>query len=192
MRASGRWTGGPGLRVGLEHGHTWLAAIVPCATPLLVLLKLEHSSFSGGLLGIRGYSFGLEAELINNHLLVDFTQESSLPSAYNTMGSVMYDYIVVGGGLSGCVVASRLSQYDKDASILLIEAGPDTRSRTEMLKMEAINLGGPFDWQYKTEPVASLSGRSVVYNSGKGLGGGTLINSGKPPCTPLMAEYARG
>jgi choline dehydrogenase len=99
------------------------------------------------------------------------------------MGNITYDYIVVGGGLSGCVVASRLSQYEKDAKILLIEAGPDARDRTDMLRMEAINLGGPLDWMYQTAPIRGISNRTLVYNSGKGLGGGTLINSGKlfPP-----------
>ncbi|KAG6359806.1 hypothetical protein INS49_010859 [Diaporthe citri] len=89
-----------------------------------------------------------------------------------------YDYIIVGGGLSGCVLASRLREYKPGSKILLIEAGQDTRSRTDILRADILNLGGELDWMYPTEPQASLGGRSIVYNAGKGLGGGTLINSG--------------
>lgn len=94
------------------------------------------------------------------------------------MTSENYDYIIVGGGLAGSVVASRLRQYNGDTKILLIEAGPDTRSRTDILEMQALNLGGDLDWMYQTEPMPGIFGRSIVYNQGKGLGGGTAINSG--------------
>lgn len=95
------------------------------------------------------------------------------------MASSTYDYIIVGGGLSGCVLASRLREYKPGSRILLIEAGQDTRSRTDILRPDILNLGGELDWMYPTEPQASLGGRSIVYNAGKGLGGGTLINSGE-------------
>lgn len=89
-----------------------------------------------------------------------------------------YDYIIAGGGLSGCVVASRLREYKPDASILLIEAGEDTRSREDILRPDVLNLGTNLDWTFQTEPAPGFGGRGVVYNAGKGLGGGTLINSG--------------
>lgn len=95
------------------------------------------------------------------------------------MASSTYDYIIVGGGLSGCVLASRLREYKPGSRILLIEAGQDTRSRTDILRPDILNLGGELDWMYPTAPQASLGGRSIVYNAGKGLGGGTLINSGE-------------
>ncbi|KAI0012700.1 hypothetical protein F4779DRAFT_567631 [Xylariaceae sp. FL0662B] len=94
------------------------------------------------------------------------------------MGSVTYDYVIVGGGLTGCVLASRLRQYSKESKILIIEAGPDTRERTDILQMQALNLGGSLDWQYQSEPTPSLFNRTVVFNQGKALGGGTCINSG--------------
>lgn len=89
-----------------------------------------------------------------------------------------YDYIIAGGGLAGCVVAARLKEYKPEATILLIEAGQDTRARTDILRPEVLNLGGELDWMFPTEPSPGLDGRSIVYNAGKGLGGGTLINSG--------------
>lgn len=89
-----------------------------------------------------------------------------------------YDYIIAGGGLSGCVVAARLKEYKPEAKILLIEAGEDTRARTDILRPEVLNLGTDLDWKFNTEPAPGIGGRSITYNAGKGLGGGTLINSG--------------
>ncbi|KAI6765830.1 hypothetical protein HG530_006900 [Fusarium avenaceum] len=94
------------------------------------------------------------------------------------MGSATYDYIIVGGGLSGCVLSSRIQQYDNTAKILLLEAGEDTRERPDVHNMQVMNLGGDLDWQYQSEPVAALSGRRITLNSGKGLGGSSSINSG--------------
>ncbi|KAM0304659.1 hypothetical protein ACHAPM_002764 [Fusarium culmorum] len=90
----------------------------------------------------------------------------------------MHDYIIVGGGLSGCVLASRIREYDEHSTILLIEAGKDTRGRPDVQNMQVLNLGGELDWQYESEPVAGLAGRRVTLNAGKGLGGGSAINSG--------------
>lgn len=104
------------------------------------------------------------------------------------MDSASYDFIIVGGGLAGCVVASRVKQYNNAANILLLEAGPDTRSRTDILEMQALNLGGPLDWQYQSEPVPALANRNIVYNQGKGLGGGTIINSGRPGSSPMTCS----
>lgn len=91
----------------------------------------------------------------------------------------MYDYIIVGGGLAGCVLASRIREYDEIATVLLIEAGKDTRERPEVREMQVLNLGGELDWKYESEPVATLGGRRITLNAGKGLGGGSTINSGK-------------
>lgn len=90
----------------------------------------------------------------------------------------IYDFIVAGGGLSGCVVASRLKEYKPKAKILLVEAGEDTRARSDILRPEVLNLGTDLDWTFPTEPAPGIGDRALVYNAGKGLGGGTLINSG--------------
>lgn len=90
-----------------------------------------------------------------------------------------YDYVIVGGGLAGCVLASRLRQYSPaGTSILLIEAGQDTRTRTDVLEPQTLNLGGELDWQYATEPMPGVFNRSIILNSGKGLGGSSATNSG--------------
>lgn len=95
------------------------------------------------------------------------------------MASTTYDYVIVGGGLAGCVVASRLYQYDETAKILLIEAGQDTRERDDVQNPQVLNLGGDLDWGYQTESMPGIFNRSITFNSGKGLGGGSSINSGK-------------
>ncbi|KAF5661232.1 alcohol oxidase [Fusarium circinatum] len=94
------------------------------------------------------------------------------------MASQTYDYIVVGGGLAGCVLSSRIRQYEDAAEILLIEAGKETRGRSDVHNMQALNLGGELDWQYQSEPVEGLMGRQITLNAGKGLGGSSAINSG--------------
>lgn len=95
------------------------------------------------------------------------------------MSFIVYDYAIVGGGLAGCVLASRLRQYNPAAKIILIEAGQDTRLRPDVRQPQALNLGGDLDWQYQSEPIPTLCNRSVTLNSGKGLGGSSAINSGR-------------
>ncbi|KAI0178736.1 GMC oxidoreductase [Hypoxylon sp. FL1284] len=88
-----------------------------------------------------------------------------------------WDYIVAGGGLAGCVVASRLKQYQSSARVLLIEAGPDVTENKEILQFNTINfIGGKFDWGYKSAPQKSYDGRQINIPSGRALGGGSVIN----------------
>jgi choline dehydrogenase len=100
-----------------------------------------------------------------------------------------YEYIIVGGGLAGCVLASRLKEYlPSGAKILVLEAGQETRTRADVLEPQTLNLGGDLDWQYVTEPLPALANRTVVLNQGKGLGGSSAINSGMSPPMLQRAE----
>ena len=88
-----------------------------------------------------------------------------------------FDYIVVGAGSAGCVLANRLSA-DPDRSVLLIEAGGKDRNPLFRLPMLMGKLfhSGIYNWRYHTEPVHSLDGRSLYWPRGKVLGGSSTIN----------------
>lgn len=91
--------------------------------------------------------------------------------------TVAYDFIVVGAGSAGCVLAHRLSE-DADASVLLLEAGGSDRHPYIQipLGLGRIWQRRMFDWGYDTEPEPHLGGRRVPVRRGKVLGGSSSVN----------------
>ena len=89
-----------------------------------------------------------------------------------------FDYIVVGGGTAGCVLANRLSA-DPNVSVLLLEAGgKDDYFWIHVPVGYLYTIGNPrTDWCFKTEPEPGLNGRSIGYARGKVLGGCSSINA---------------
>ncbi len=89
-----------------------------------------------------------------------------------------WDYVIVGGGTAGCVLANRLSA-DPDVRVLLLEAGgPDDWIWIHIPVGYLYCIGNPrTDWCYHTEPEPGLNGRSIVYSRGKVLGGCSSINA---------------
>jgi choline dehydrogenase len=89
-----------------------------------------------------------------------------------------FDYVVVGAGAAGCVLANRLSA-DPNISVLLLEAGgKDDWIWIHIPVGYLFCIGNPrTDWCYRTEAEAGLNGRSILYARGKVLGGSTSINA---------------
>ncbi|NHZ38173.1 GMC family oxidoreductase [Massilia rubra] len=88
-----------------------------------------------------------------------------------------YDYIIIGGGTAGCVLANRLTRR-RDINVLLIEAGGRDDYLWIHIPVGYLHcIGNPrTDWLYKTEPDAGLNGRALIYPRGKVLGGSSSIN----------------
>ncbi|WP_114287800.1 GMC family oxidoreductase [Candidatus Halocynthiibacter alkanivorans] len=88
-----------------------------------------------------------------------------------------FDYIIVGAGTAGCLLANRLSA-DPSKSVLLIEAGPrDSYPWIHIPVGYLYCIGNKrTDWMYKTQATAGLNGRALLYPRGKTLGGCSSIN----------------
>jgi len=99
-----------------------------------------------------------------------------------------YDFVVIGAGSAGAVVANRLSE-NESWKVLLLEAGGGENLNSEVPGLLFGLFNSPFDWMYKTEPSedqiisSTLQGRSVNWPRGKALGGSSTING---------VVYARG
>lgn len=90
-----------------------------------------------------------------------------------------FDYIIVGAGAAGCVVAYRLIK-NLDCTVLLLEAGKSDNNpaihKTDISSMLSL-WGSDIDWGYKTEPQSGLNNRQISIAQGKVLGGGSSINA---------------
>ncbi|KAI0411887.1 hypothetical protein F5X98DRAFT_380296 [Xylaria grammica] len=98
------------------------------------------------------------------------------------------DYVIIGGGTSGLVVANRLSE-DPNVEVLVLEAGKDLSldPRVNIPALWTSLMGSDADWQYKSLPQQGLVGRSIRQPLGKVIGGSSAIN-GQAFIAPGKAE----
>ncbi|KAK5633877.1 hypothetical protein RRF57_009591 [Xylaria bambusicola] len=89
-----------------------------------------------------------------------------------------YDFVIIGGGTAGLVVATRLSDGYKH-NVLVIEAGADhtENSQVQIPALFDSLKGTDLDWKFKSEPHPALGGRIIDLNQGKALGGSSAINA---------------
>jgi choline dehydrogenase len=89
-----------------------------------------------------------------------------------------FDYVIVGAGSAGCVLANRLSAGGQRSVLLLEAGGPDDWIWTEIPVGYLYMIGSPrTDWCYKSAPDPGLNGRQLGYSRGKVLGGCSTINA---------------
>jgi choline dehydrogenase len=90
----------------------------------------------------------------------------------------VFDYVIVGGGSAGCVVAARLAE-DPGTQVLLLEAGPDARAIEEVHVPAAYSrlFRSQYDWNYVTLPQERADGRPVYWPRGKVLGGSSAMSA---------------
>lgn len=89
----------------------------------------------------------------------------------------MYDYVIVGAGSAGCVLASRLTE-NPDVQVLVLEAGPpDDASEIRIPAAISMLFKTTYDWNYQTVPQQRAADRSIYWPRGRVLGGSSSINA---------------
>ncbi|NPC57430.1 GMC family oxidoreductase [Caenimonas soli] len=144
------------------------------------LLRQLERRMANGEIGRRGFlrlagALGVQAALAVT--LADRVAAASInPPARGIAAG--YDYIVVGAGSAGSVVASRLAE-DPARRVLLVEAGSGNIERPTLSSPFSwpANLGSDVDWCYKTVPQAHAQNRVFNYPRGKVVGGSSSINA---------------
>ena len=150
---------------GLEAGDTMLA----------LQAGLVH-----GRIGRRTFikmALATGATLASAEAFAQELGDAAVTQRYNSRAiASSYDYVVIGSGSGGAVVAGRLAS-ETDASVLVLEAGgTDQVDAVLNPLLWPTNIGSERDWNYAAEPSDAVNGRSLILPMGKVVGGGSSIN----------------
>ncbi|PHH81669.1 hypothetical protein CDD83_3515 [Cordyceps sp. RAO-2017] len=125
--------------------------------------------------------FYQHAANVTMRLLCSLASAALLASA-PCLADDSFDYIIVGAGTCGLLLANRLS-HDPSIKVAVIDPGADERGnplvRDPARFIEVFS--SPLNWAYKSVPQANASGRVIDLNAGKGIGGSSLINGEQAP-----------
>ncbi|KAM3074971.1 hypothetical protein ACMFMF_005656 [Clarireedia jacksonii] len=90
--------------------------------------------------------------------------------------SLEFDFVIIGGGTSGLVIANRLSELN--VTVAIIEAGASVRDNTNVTRVDGFTLAlnTEIDWQYASTNQTYAGGQSIQYHAGKALGGTSTLN----------------
>jgi choline dehydrogenase-like flavoprotein len=106
-----------------------------------------------------------------------FAPFAPLRELYSEKELSMYDYIIIGAGSAGCVLANRLSENPNTAVLLLEAGGPDNRREFQVPLLGWSLQNSDVDWAYQTEPQSCMHDRHIAWPRGKVLGGSSAINA---------------
>lgn len=124
-------------------------------------------------------TIALSVQLLLVSLISFQRNDEHVRSASRNTWSNSYDFIVVGAGSAGCVVASRLSE-SPDVNVLLLEAGGAASVVSDMPRMQASLIRSDIDWQYMTTSQKyfgqAWANQQVLMTRGRVLGGSTTLN----------------
>ena len=142
------------------------------------LAKLDNASILLHIHFFNSLSQGLEMMFCRTPIILCMTLLALLKGCDSKETTQSYDYIIVGGGTCGLVVANRLSELP-DVSVLVIEAGASVLNNsnvTDTTLLGTLPVGTSIDWQYKTVNQTYGDNEQHTMNAGKAIGGTSTIN----------------
>ncbi|GAA5976406.1 hypothetical protein JCM10908_005488 [Rhodotorula pacifica] len=153
---------------------------MPSAWSLGTALALA-ASVAASPAGSSSFEVAVSKRIVRQPIDWKLKERSSVTNA-NALAGQTFDYVIVGGGTAGLVMASRLSE-NSSVTVAVIEAGTTGAEVEDKILPPAVayygglaNQNSAYDWQYLTVPQSELAGRNIFWPRGKLLGGSSAVN----------------